>query len=617
MTERRQSPDSRNLYRMLASIVALAGSAVGAETPDRLPLTPHIAESGLTVDSCADPAVLHSQKPGDDNWYMYCTTDPLNDTDVDDAGDFVFRRIPQLRSANLVDWEYLGDAFPQGPAGLPEYAEAGAALWAPDVVYSEIDNGDGDGQYLLFFGVTDTVEALSGVADCTSDGAIGVAFGETPTGPWIFAKQPVVPPRPGGDGCNFKWTFDPDVLGDRIGTEGTLYYGSYYGGIFAAALTLDVDGDPGTPDTGRTGPGEMVVIDNRYEGATVIEREGWFYIFVSATDCCNGALTGYSTFVGRSQSPTGPFLDQQGVSLTDEATGGTPFLTMTGDRWVGPGHNILVRDEAGGWWTFYHAVDRLDPFFPGDIPEGGRGFTKRPALMDAVRWQDGWPTRAAGGVAHLPGSLMAEFSDDFDTDLEGWTWEGGAGAEPVQSVSDGVLRVEIQTADTYVDVNSAQVLLRSAPEGDFIVETRLRTDVPKGCCFNFAQAGLGLFQDQDNLLKLTETAIFNTLQTEWAKEIGADRIAPGWSRYGNTVVGPPGAEWTYLRIAVTREPDEDHFTAYTSTDGASWVRGGTWTHDLSELRIALFAMGRQPETAGGALVAEFDYVRTFALETAP
>ena len=26
----------------------------------------------------------------------------------------------------------------------------------------------------------------------------------------------------------------------------------------------------------------------------------------------------------------------------------------------------------------------------------------------------------------------------------------------------------------------------------------------------------------------------------------------GWSRYGNTVVGPPSEEWTYLRIVVER-----------------------------------------------------------------
>ncbi len=38
--------------------------------------------------------------------------------------------------------------------------------------------------------------------------------------------------------------------------------------------------------------------------------------------------------------------------------------------------------------------------------------------------------------------------------------------------------------------------------------------------------------------------------TEFAKELSP---APeGWSRYGNTVVGPPGDDWTHLRIVVER-----------------------------------------------------------------
>ncbi len=328
----------------------------------RIPLAPKIAAGG-TVDSCADPAVIRGQKQGDSHWYLYCTTDPLNDADLDSRGNLIFHRIPQMRSANLTDWEYLGDAFAPGPDNLPVFAEPDAALWAPDVVYSQADNGDGDGQYLLFFGVTDTVATQSGTPDCGSDGAIGVAFGESPIGPWVFAERPVVKPRRGGAGCNFKWTFDPDVLGDRIGTQGRLYYGSYYGGVFSARFDLRIDGNASTPDqvlvdeAGAT----MVAIDNRYEGATVIERDGWFYMFVSATDCCNGALTGYTTLVGRARSPDGPFIDRLGQSLLDAAPGGSPVLVMTGDRWVGTGHNIVVPDEVGAW------RGQLDPQTEGRI----------------------------------------------------------------------------------------------------------------------------------------------------------------------------------------------------------------------------------------------------------
>ena len=74
----------------------------------------------------------------------------------------------------------------------------------------------------------------------------------------------------------------------------------------------------------------------------------------------------------------------------------------------------------------------------------------------------------------------------------------------------------------------------------------------------------------------------------------------GWSRYGNTVVGPPGDDWTYLRIVVEhlsgaeqREAggDTERYTAYTSQDGRTWVRGGVWTHSLGDEQIGLVSMG--------------------------
>ena len=69
------------------------------------------------VESCADPTVIRSQTPGDNYWYMYCTTDPLNGTDRDPAGNFNFHLIPILRSSDLVHWIYIGDAFSARPGG--------------------------------------------------------------------------------------------------------------------------------------------------------------------------------------------------------------------------------------------------------------------------------------------------------------------------------------------------------------------------------------------------------------------------------------------------------------------------------------------------------------------
>ena len=144
--------------------VGAATSAISAEIPPPYtnPLAPTVPAGG-TVDSCADPAVLRGQGDEADAWYLYCTTDPLNDTETSGPGDPVFHPIPTMRSDDLVSWEYVGDALPQKPA----WAAPTAFLWAPDVVHSRTHD-----RYYLTYVVTDTADAVSGEPGCTSDSAM-------------------------------------------------------------------------------------------------------------------------------------------------------------------------------------------------------------------------------------------------------------------------------------------------------------------------------------------------------------------------------------------------------------------------------------------------------------
>ena len=89
-----------------------------------------------------------------------------------------------------------------------------------------------------------------------------------------------------------------------------IFFGSYYGGI--AARELSADGLQSNPAPESQ---VQITIPNRYEGAEVVFRDGYWYLFVSATNCCNGPLTGYSVFVGRSVNVLGPYVDREGVSL--------------------------------------------------------------------------------------------------------------------------------------------------------------------------------------------------------------------------------------------------------------------------------------------------------------
>ena len=585
-------------------VSALSSAGSGADYY-RNPLKPQVRGDG-SVDSCADPTVLRGQQRGDRYWYMYCTTDPLNDADTAGAGDVVFHPIPTMRSRDLVNWTYVGDALPDPPS----WAADGAGLWAPDVVYSKTRD-----RYYLTFVVTDVDDSVSGEPGCGGDSAIGVATSKKPTGPWRMSQTPVVAPRRAGPGCNFYWTFDPDVLGDSIRNDGVLYFGSYFGGVFGQRVELSPRGMT------TTGAPKQVTVGNRYEGANVVRRGGWYYLFASATNCCNGPLTGYSVFAGRSRTPLGPYVDREGNSLLAGRVGGTPVVSMNGNRWVGTGHNSVFRDRDGQWWTVYHAVDRLDPYF-----ESEPGFTKRPALLDPLDWPGGWPTVRANRWASTkrmpapaaqpgerstyrpraladdrPGRRLAGYSDEFNgASLDDrWSWVREPGST-TYGVESGAFRFDTQGGDLFEDSDTASVLTRPAPDGAYVVQTKVSLDVPaEGCCHNYVQAGLVAYAGDDRFIKLTHASIWETRQTEFAKEV--PRAPEGYPRYGNTVAGPP-ADQTYLRIVrrATR------YTAYTSQDGSRWVRGGTWTSRLGNLtRIGLVSMG------GEGFTARFDYVRVW------
>lgn len=586
------------MLMLIISTIPLGASAapVGAIRTYTNPIKASIPSGGI-VESCADPSIMRPQAPSDRYWYIYCTTDPLNGGDG--SGNLTFHLMPILRSLDLVNWTYAGDVFSARPA----WVHPDAGLWAPDIEYF-------DGKYYLYYTASDTVAGGS---------AIGVATSSSPAGPWVDTGTPAVEPHAPPCCPNDKrWVFDPDVI--AVNGQKYIFYGSYFGGVSARQLSKDgLRSDPASQ--------VQIAIGNRYEGANIYIHAGYYYLFASATNCCNGPLTGYSVFVGRSKNVLGPYVDQQGVSMLAGQVGGTPVISMNGNRWVGPGHNAVFTDFDGQDWFVYHAVDQANPYFAGAL-----GFTKRPALLDPLDWKNGWPTVRGGLWASdapmpapaakqgqtssytptyaqpdLPGSQLATFSDEFNGTSVGaqWTWV----RQPASgySVANGAFHFNTQAADLYVDSNNASVLTEPAPQGDYVVDAKVTLNLPaEGCCFNYVQAGLVIYGDDDNFIKLAHVSIWETRQTEFAKELSP--VPNGYPHYGNTVVGPPN-ESTYLRIVKRSVGGTEYYRAYTSRDGAAWVRGGVWTHALgANAKIGLVSMG------GSGFTSDFDYVRVYALQ---
>jgi len=576
----------------LAAFALLALAPASHAQADRTyqnPLPVRLA-SGAPAQNCADPAVLRDPRSAQPSWYLFCTSDPVSKDEraqSDEQGGWHFRMMPIYRSDDLVHWDFVADAFSARPPGL---ADSDSGLWAPEPAYL-------NGRYYLYFTVTNVADAHSPEPACASDSGIGVAVADSPAGPWRAREVPVVAPRRAGPGCNFRWTYDPKVVSE--GGRHWLYYGSYGGGIWVQSLREDgmaVEGQP-----------VKVGADERYEGAEVIRRDGWWYLFASATNCCNGPLTGYAVFVGRARTPAGPFLDRLGQDMALGRAGGTPLLMQNGNRWVGVGHNTVFTDAAGQWWTIYHGVDLGEPFFSARDK-----LTRRLALLDRIDWIDGWPV-AGGGQAPSDAPLPApavladapplpppqqqaapeRVRPMWSDTLRGprlerrWSWLRPRGG---WTLGRAGLRLPSDPSELYADTNGATVLQTALPaSGDYRVEAVIALDAPEECCDTPVQAGLVLMRDDDNYVKLVELANKGLRQVEFGKE--AWPVAPDWPRYGNTLAGTP-ARTTWLRIDVHRMGEEERYTAYSSADGKAWVGGAAWTHRLGvQARLGLVAMG--------------------------
>ncbi len=79
--------------------------------------------------------------------------------------------------------------------------------------------------------------------------------------------------------------------------------------------------------------------------------------------------------IGRSRSPTGPFMDRDGKDMVEQ--GGSLFLASEG-RFIGPGHASISLEEFGKEVFSFH-------FYDGE--NQGKAFLE----LRELQWEEGWP----------------------------------------------------------------------------------------------------------------------------------------------------------------------------------------------------------------------------------
>ncbi len=321
------------LTSMIACVLLTGASPPRATTPL------------LAIDSdFPDPAALRAS----DGWYYVYATQGQHDGRM--------HNIQAARSRDLKSWERIGDVLPV----KPRWASQTQDYWAPHV-------SEHDGRYYLYY----SAKPDAALTDKARGLCLAVAFATRPEGPFTDIGEPLLC----GEGFV---NIDPMAYDDPATGKRLLYWGSGFKPIKVQELSADrVSFAPGsTPvDLVATVPDEDPKNYRRLvEGAWVVRRSGWYYLFYSGDNCC-GPKAHYATLVARSRSATGPFATLPGI--VHEAKG----------NWLAPGHNAVITDAKGRTWSLYHAVDTRRPRSKPDADINSR----RVMLVEELVWRNGVP----------------------------------------------------------------------------------------------------------------------------------------------------------------------------------------------------------------------------------
>jgi len=329
-----------------------------------------------------DPTVIDA---GDGWFYAYAT-----------QGDVAGRvhNIQVARSRDLVRWERAGDALPVKPV----WASQTQLFWAPDV------HRRGRTFYLYYSAGLDPDRAARfkkerGVAE-SKEGVfcLGVATSPRPEGPFRDSGRPLE--------CGLSFVnIDPMAFDDPRTGRKYLYWGSGFQPIRVQELAADrLSFKKGSAPVELVRADKNVPFQALVEGAWVVYRDGYYYLFYSGENCCHGPLqeVKYAAMVARSRSATGPF------ETLAQATGAPDSAILRrSDAWIAPGHNSVVTDRAGQDWISYHSIDVRRPYVEAVI--SGDRSVRRPMLIDRMTWRDGWPRveggTPSGGAAAAPSVL--------------------------------------------------------------------------------------------------------------------------------------------------------------------------------------------------------------------
>ena len=264
----------------------------------------------------ADPEILYSRQTG--KYYIYSTSDGYAHW----GGWY----LTAYSSTDLKSWTPEGVVL---DLRSPQVTWANGNAWAPAIEEKLID---GKYKYFLYY---------SGNAADNSGKQIGVAIGDSPTGPFKDLGHPLVSQSPTGRGQQI----DVDVFTDPASGKSYLYWGNGY--MAGAELNDDMVSIKDKTLTVMTPQGGTLKTHAYREAPYVFFRHGVYYFLWSVDDT---GSPNYHVAYGTSDSPLGPI----------QVAKSPIVLIQDVDKEVyGPAHNAVIRKPGTDeWYIVYHRINK-------------------------------------------------------------------------------------------------------------------------------------------------------------------------------------------------------------------------------------------------------------------
>ncbi|MDA1368582.1 family 43 glycosylhydrolase [Glycomyces algeriensis] len=242
-------------------------------------------------------------------WFAYATGD----------GRFGGGTPPIFRSTNGGQtWQNIGTMWNAKPAWTTQQIPGVDNLWAPEIHYDAVQ-----GLYYVYYSASTfgSQRSAIGVATSPTLDPSASGYGWTDRGAVIQSYE--------GSAYN---AIDPSILVDASGRH-WMVFGSWWQGIHI----VELDWPSGKVKAGAT-PIRLATKSGGIEGPAMMQHDGYYYLFTSIGTCCAGANSTYKITVGRSTSPTGPFVDAAGVDMRNG--GGTVLLGAYGTNVAAGGQSL-------------------------------------------------------------------------------------------------------------------------------------------------------------------------------------------------------------------------------------------------------------------------------------